>query len=993
MRNKFLILFFILLSGEILGQQVFEHINSTQGLASDKVADIIQDKDGFYWIATAEGLNRFDGSTFKIYRHNKNDSSSLSNNSCSSLLEDDNGDIWIGTAQGVNRFIKKKGIFQRFYFHQSGINDNLVNFIMDMTQDANGDIWVAAFGLWKIDHKNNSVKGYLFNEKDLTSISDASQCLRIGYDNNQNGLWIATSSQLNFFNITKQQFYHPRHNPYQWPVFTWENHWPFFVLDKQANTWLYDEYERKLYLFKPGANNYDFVSLSFQHPIAKFLTDNIGNIVFSMEPQHALLYNWASKKMDSLKYSVHETELAANYKINQCYLDRNKNTWLCTQSGLFVSKNPEKRYNVYSVGNTIYDLPKSINGLVVRKGIAWIGIENSLYEYDFNAKRMTKVYEYPSPHGFRPMYNDGDSVLWTITAGLVVLFDFNKRKIISETPTPGGPYFVRKDSSRNFWIGTWANGFYKLNEKAKVLKHYGAREGLKQTNLVSCFSDGEKCIWFGMNAGAGFTRFDLRSEKFENFIINSAKTAPEINTINAISPDKQDNIWLGTYGGGLYYFDRAKNTFINYGMQDGLSGDYINTLIFDAKENLWISTTNGIDIMNTSTRSIYHINESMKFGSNDHIHNVSQAGTDSFFYFAANKILAIQPGMYEATYSSPTILVSSFKVLDKDYPESMAIKTITLPYKKNFFTVGFSVLKVSPMIPANYKYKLEDFDNDWINAGNRGMANYTNVPPGKYKLLLNATDEIGRWSNEPQVIFITITPPFWKTWWFISLVSITVLSGLYFFYRYRIAQVKKLYSLRSKISQDLHDEVASTLSGIKLYSEMAKQQLGQQDAGKVQQSLDVISANASEMKEDMNDIIWAINPANDSFGKLLQKLKVFAANVCNAAGIKFNLEEIGDYAAEKLNMQFRRNIYLICKESINNAVKYSGAAKIEMLVQQTDHTIRIIIRDDGKGFNTLKQSEGNGLLNMKLRSGEIGAEFMINSVKEKGTEVQLLLRM
>ena len=995
MKDKpFIIFFALVLSCHASSQQVFEHISSAQGLTSGKVADIIQDKEGFYWIATSEGLNRFDGSTFKVYRHDKNDSASLSHNNCTSLLEDNNGDIWIGTAQGVTRFIKKQGIFKRFYFHNKDVNDNLLNYVMGLISDGKENIWIAAFGLWKINTKNESVKGYGYEEKDSSTISDASQCLRISFDKKQNGLWIATSYHINFFNFSTEKFYHRRHNPFKWTVFTWANRWPWFTSDKEGNVWFYDRHEKKLYLYDSNKSDYEFSTLSFQHAIAMFSNDNNGNLLFSMEPQHGIFFNWKTKKMDTLMYSVQEPEQATNYKINQYYKDRDDNIWLCTLNGLFVAKNGHQRYKVYSFGNNEFGLPVAINAMVIRKGVGWLGIGNVLYEYNFNEKSSIPVFKYPSTDGFRPLLNDGDSVLWLFTLNRVIRFDFKTKKIRSETELDGSPYFLTKDSYNRFWVGTWNAGFYKMDSQGEILEHYTKEKGLKNLDLISCFSDGKNSLWIGFNGGAGFTRFDLKTETFENFTVKSAhQISPQINSINAIVADRSNNLWLGTYGGGVYYFDRQKNIFTNYSVQDGLSGDYINTLSLDSKDNLWVSTINGIDIMNIQNHNIYHLNEAMKFGSTDHIDNIARVRTDSFFYFATNKILAIETQLYQGEHSDPAILVSGFKVLNKEYPQPATISSVTLSHKRNFFTIDFSVLKVSPSIPANYKYKLEGFDEDWIMAGNRGIANYTNVPPGKYRLLLSATDEIGRWKSDPKSILIIIRPPFWKTWWFVTLASVLILSSLYFFYRYRIAQVKKLYSLRSKISQDLHDEVASTLSGIRLYSEMAKQQLQNQNTEGTQRSLNVISSNANDMAQDMSDIIWAINPLNDSFKKLLQKLKGYALEISTAANIKFDYTIADHIPEEKLSMQQRRNVYLICKEAINNAVKYSGGKNLMMNVESENHSVKIKIQDDGTGFDKTFDNGGNGLLNMKVRAKEINAGLEITTQSEKGTLIELTVKL
>jgi two-component sensor histidine kinase len=383
----------------------------------------------------------------------------------------------------------------------------------------------------------------------------------------------------------------------------------------------------------------------------------------------------------------------------------------------------------------------------------------------------------------------------------------------------------------------------------------------------------------------------------------------------------------------------------------------------------------------------------MEFASNDHIYNLVAADADDLFYFSKNKIMHLQPSKYEEPYSTAVILISGLKVLDKEWPDASSLSSVSLPYNKNFFTVEFSVLKTNPGIPAQYKYKLDNFDKDWVYTGNRGLVNYTNVPPGKYTLLLNATDETGRWKKDPLSIRIIISPPFWETWWFVILVSISILSILYLFYRYRIGELKKMYLLRSKISQDLHDEVASTLSGIRLYSEMAKEQLQRKNSEAIQRSLQVISSNANEMAQDMSDIIWTINPSNDSFKKLLQKLKSYSHEISSASNMRFEYNINEQFAEEKLNMQQRRNIYLICKEAVNNAVKYSAGKNLLMDIERSDHSITIKIKDDGKGFEKENNNDGNGLINMQARAKEINAKLEIRSQARQGTCVELTVKL
>jgi len=993
MRKRTFILCLVIsfFTSRIFSQTEFEHISSLQGLSSDRVLDIIQDKDGFYWIATSEGLNRFDGSTFKVYRHDKNDSTSISHNNCCSLFEDESGDIWIGTIYGLNRFVKKTGTFKRYYFHHPGYTDNSLNRVFDFAKDNEGNIWVAAFGLWKIDPHTDKVTSYFFDKSNNASISDPSQLHTILFDKSRNGLWVLTSQHLNFFSVKTGQFFNYKNNPLRWQVFLDKiNTGPFIALDENGGVWTYVYSKGELNFYKPASNDYISRVILLNNDVAGLLIDETGNPIFTMELQHAVVYNTISNKIDTLRYIADWNIQKVNYKLNRYYRDRQKNIWLCTLNGLFVSKNPEKKHRVFLLGESEYQLPKSINGLVIRQGDAFLGIQNKIYKYNLFDKQQKQVFYYPSPHELRPMLNEGDSLLWAAAEEKLIAFNFKTGNIQSEVTIPGGPYFLMKGDKSLFWIGTWLNGLYQIDRKGKILNHFTTENGLTDNSLISgCMSTtGE--IWIGFNGGKGFARFEPRTQKFENFLIHSDKKSPETNIINAILPDSLGNIWLGTYGGGLYYFDRKRNSFKNYQVQDGLSGDYINTLAFDNNGNLWISTSNGIDILNRSG-VFYHIEERMKLNNNDHLYNLSKAGADSFFYFAANKLLFTRPDLYSEATSNANILISDFKVHNKELPEPYAIKKISLPFNKNFFSIVFSVLKVSPSIPANYRYRLEGFDKNWIDAGNRGVATYTNVPPGKYTLLLDATDETGRWKQEPLSIRITITPPFWKTWWFILLSLLAISGSLYWFYRYRITQLRKVYMLRSKISQDLHDEVASTLSGIRLYSELAKQQLGINDALQVQRSLNIISDNASEMKDDMSDIIWAINPANDSFKKLLLKLKSYATELAIATGMKFYYSADEQIPEEKLNMQQRRNVYLICKEAINNAVKYSAGENLNLFVERKNQHIKIIIQDNGKGFDQSEKKEGNGLLNMQARAKEISADLKIAPVQGKGTKVELVI--
>ncbi len=235
---------------------------------------------------------------------------------------------------------------------------------------------------------------------------------------------------------------------------------------------------------------------------------------------------------------------------------------------------------------------------------------------------------------------------------------------------------------------------------------------------------------------------------------------------------------------------------------------------------------------------------------------------------------------------------------------------------------------------------------------------------------------------------INITPPFWKTWLFYLIIGSLVILIIFSAFRYRINQLKKIIVLRSKISQDLHDEVGSALSGIALYSYLTKSQIKNNETEKVNTSLEIIQNTARGMVTRLSDIVWAINPNNDSLTELLLRLEEYAVEMATVKNIAFSVTGITGTNDIKLPMDHRKNIYLIFKEAINNAIKYSGCTTIILNVKKHNHILTITFSDDGKGFDTNKQKKGNGLNNMQQRAKDMNAKFSLLSASD-GTSIYI----
>jgi signal transduction histidine kinase len=277
---------------------------------------------------------------------------------------------------------------------------------------------------------------------------------------------------------------------------------------------------------------------------------------------------------------------------------------------------------------------------------------------------------------------------------------------------------------------------------------------------------------------------------------------------------------------------------------------------------------------------------------------------------------------------------------------------------------------------------LEGFDKDWVDAGDKRFANYTNLDPGTYTFHVKAANADGYWSQKDNAISFVIRPPFWKTWWFTAGMILIIASVAYAIHRYRLTQSLKVERLRNKIASDLHDEVGSSLTRISIYSDLL---MGGTEENQGKTYLKSISELSREIVGTMSDIVWSIDNRNDSTGALIIRMKDFANEVLQARGIELSFVVKGIDEGKSLDPALKQNIYLIFKESINNIVKHAQASSVSVSIVNSNHEFRMSIQDDGRGFVSNGTQKGNGLRNMHRRAQAIGGIFDIKN--QQGTTI------
>jgi two-component sensor histidine kinase len=332
-------------------------------------------------------------------------------------------------------------------------------------------------------------------------------------------------------------------------------------------------------------------------------------------------------------------------------------------------------------------------------------------------------------------------------------------------------------------------------------------------------------------------------------------------------------------------------------------------------------------------------------------------------------------------------VITSIQLLDKEIgiPSSGELE---FNYKQNFFTLEFSSFPFLYKDRIEYASKLTGVNDDWIVSQSKNYADYTDLQGGSYDFQIKARVDGSAWSDVTH-LKITIAPPYWKTWWFRILVILIVAGIVYGIYWYRLNQLKKMQQVRNSISSDLHDDVGASLSSINIYSKVAMERM-QASPETVNDLLNQINKNASETMDRMSDIVWSINPNNDTLQSLFNRIKVHCMEVLQASDMEVHyVNELNNDM--HIGMNARKNIFLIAKEIINNAAKYSEASELNISVQLKNDTLILLFSDNGKGIQQVETKGGNGFRNMRNRVTELQGEIAIESEIGLGTKITIHL--
>lgn len=1025
---------------------VFRNLTIENGLSQSTVLNIIQDKKGFMWFGTANGLNKYDGYSFKVYTNIISDTTSISDNLISALYEDSEGYIWIGTGKGIlNKFDRKSEIFfhyksdfdinkiekleDNFYKYPIIYSRNDNKTITTITEDNKGNLWIGTWGcgVIKLNKKSGKFSLFVHQVGDSTSIS-FNRIKQILIDHSGK-IWVATFGgglNLVFEEGKKTKFLHFLKNDN-------DN----FSLSSNLINSIYEDTNKNLWIatynglnklnadknyFKKSRTHFTHylysrnVNSLNNNIVMAVTSDNKGNLWIGTFGGGLDKLNLAENNFVNYKNDPFNPNSLVDNKIISLYTDKSNIIWIGTYlgKGISIARESTEKFSTLKYNATE---SKGLNDNIVwsiyedKAAILWIGTNNGgLNRYDRKTGKISYFTNSPnnihnlSGNQVRAIVEDKWRNLWigTYNNGLNVYinstktFKYYKHNSLDQNSISSNQiqslYF---DSYSTLWIGTFGGGLcrtkinensWKENLKFTVYKNLpNDSTSISDNRVYTIHEDSKSIMWVG--TFGGINKLNKQTGQFIRYYnIIDDKSSLTDNRVLIITEDKNGFLWIGTYGGGLNKFDKTTGKFTGYTKFNDVRIDIVYGIVEDEKGFLWISTDNGLLKLNPETEAFNHYN------IHDGLQSMEFSGGAYFrnkkgevFFGGINGVNYFFPDSVKNNLYVPPIAITGFKVFNK--PIKGEVDNYNLTYDKNFFTLEFAALDYMDPADNHFAYKLEGFDREWhYVGGSERYASYMNLKPGEYTFKVKGSNSDGIWNDKGAFVKLLVLPPFWKTWWFI-LISILALCGL--ISSIIIIKVKSLLSLerlKTKLASNLHDDVGAGLTEVSILSELVVSEVGSISDSSIMK-LNKISEISRLLIDKMSDIVWFVNPKRDSLHDLILRLKDSYSDFLSYTGISFKTNNIDVLENIKLPMEYRQNLYLIFKEGINNSIKHSQCKKIMLNANLNGRLLEITLKDDGQGINKNVNSLGNGMNTMLTRAKTIGGNITFNSIPDGGTSI------
>ena len=1019
----------------------FTHLTTNDGLSQGYVTAILQDRRGFMWFATRDGLNRYDGNAFIVYKNNPNDPDSLSSNFIQDLMEDDHGYLWIATDTGVDKFDPTTERFTRYLHDPNNPNSIGGAWVTSIARNSRSFLWFGTFdsGLDEFDPRTGKFTHYR---------------------NDSDGQFVGRITQV--------------------------------IADSHQDIWFVGE--RGLFHLNQQTGQITRAASKNGLSAESVYEDEVGNLwMLADSPMVGLVkYDRRAERFTRYPFGVRGVGVLASTTNGgstngSLVADGQNGLWVPSSLGLsYFDRRTERftyRFQHDDTNSNSLDSDAIMSIYQDRGGVLWVGTENAgINVLNLRQEQFIRYRHRPgdpnsiSPGRVKAIYQDRDGVLWVgLFPRALDKFDRETGKITHYVPKPGyknalgegtNVNSIYKDAEGYLWVGGGGGGLDRLDERTGHFKHYRHNadnpNSLISDNVYTIYGDRDGHIWVGQEGGV--SRFDPLTDGFINYKPAPSNSTSFANTVWIIYQDRSGTLWFGTWGGALVRFDNKGKTFVNYAPDSRdphkLNGGGINTIQEAPTGTLWVGTFDGLYRYNRQTGTFTRYTESQGLPSSEirciledgvgrlwlstqrgisrfdpqrelfRNYDVSdglqtnefstgcyQGSDGEMFFGGSNGFNAFYPEKVLDNPYVPPVVITTFKIFNKPVPigaKSVLKKAIpyldslTLPYRDTVFSFEFAALSYANSHKNRYRYKLDRLEPDWNEVGSKQrLATYTNLDPGKYVFRVQGSNSDGVWNEEGESLPIFITPPWWKTNWFRGVVVATFLALLWAVYLLRVRQLQQQFDItldarvgeRTRIARELHDTLLQSFHGVLLYFQTGINLLPEHPAEpritEARKTLEKAMHRAKhaivEGREAIQGLRSSVVETND-LALAMRTLGEELAAGANATVFQVHVEG----TPRDLHPILRDEVYRITGEGIRNAFRHADATQIEAEIHYDDRRLRVHVRDNGKGIAPKLLNDGGreghfGLHGMRERAKLIGGKLTVWSELEAGTELQLTI--
>lgn len=970
---------------EISSQYRVVHWGVENGLSQGINQKIIKDNNGFLWATSYEGINRFDGRTFRNYFSSSKKRNAIKGIEVAGVVQDFSGKIWFGSGYGLNCYNPVTDSVSYFFTELTGQKES--RYIIPIAP------WKDEIICFTINNELIAYNAITFKSRVVTKniqwSDNYSNAANGSIDTTKGNLYLPAAKGLIKVNLTTglQQEYLASHKCNA------------ILFDKEINTFIVGTDEGLLLW-----NGADKSAVKFSGAVPAEKITCIGKAkdgAWWVGTEEYGLYAVSSKrdiihlfKSDHLKGSINGN------KINSVYCDDNGAVWIGVGTNGIDQLIPYDRFRHH------FHTPRLKNGLsgnIVRsfaedsKRNIWIATEDGINIFNPEKQAFSKFHSPQFQITFpRYLYNDPTGDLWIAAEKGLYRTNTANDKTIQIKFTDGNgrqltqPYTeqIIPFVNNTLLIGTKQYGLFSISKNDSTA-HQLPYPGNKHVFFIS-FSN-------------NFLFISQWNDKLALFRIEKGEWHPvqtgisDFTITHVLFDSVQKKYFIGTIQ-GLVEADEALNILYHYTINEGLPNNYIYAMVADEKNNIWISTNKGLSVFNTSTKTFK--NYTPADGLQEYEYNAKAAyrtKNGSVYFGGINGFDVISPLAYDADKHTAKLYIKNLLINNIEYSGTREINytnEIHLSYQQNNITIQTGIIDFMPKGNNRVKYMLRGIDRDWRIADRDFMINYSGLLPGEYEFIATTTD------NSParsvtQRLRIIINGPWWASGWLRS-IFVVLIAGIVFllfhsYYRRKLRakqlQLEKEQAVekeRTRIAMDMHDDLGSGLSRIRFLSEKLKLKHHQE---KQDADIDKIESYSKDMLNKMGEIVWALNEKNDTLGDLMAYTREYAAGYLAQHGVRCRISIPDVLPQNFVRGEFRRNVFLAVKEALHNIIKHAGASEVHLRMI-VGRTFRVEIADDGKGFNSEHQQEkGNGLANMRKRIEVLNGHFSIKS--ESGTVIDM----